>query len=167
MANKRITDLNEKFYVDGANDFLIVEDVSANETKKTRPQNLPLSSRAESQSISQTIYSESTNSFVGYYENIDTSIYWNLYVANPGKYNVTLYQSCPKDKAGSSFELQVPGSQLKGIIKGTNNWTDYTRVELGVINIPHPGTQKFIFKPTQINHGVLANIKSIVLQRLK
>lgn len=71
MANKRITDLNEKFYVDGANDFLIVEDVSANETKKTRPQNLPLSSRAESQSISQTIYSESTNSFVGYYENID------------------------------------------------------------------------------------------------
>ena len=104
---------------------------------------------------------------IGYYENIDTSIYWNLYVANPGKYNVTLYQSCPKDKAGSSFELQVPGSQLKGIIKGTNNWTDYTRVELGVINIPHPGTQKFIFKPTLINHGVLANIKSIVLQRLK
>ena len=102
---------------------------------------------------------------IGYYRNIDTSIYWNLYVANPGDYNVTLYQACPKDKAGSRYELQISGSKLKGVIQATNDWNDYTGIELGTINISQPGTQKFIFAPRQIMHGDLGNIKGIILKK--
>lgn len=102
---------------------------------------------------------------IAYYRNIDTSIYWNLYVTTPGKYNVTLYQACPKDKAGSRYELQISGSNLKGVIQATNDWNDYTGIELGMINISQPGTQKFIFAPRQIMHGDLGNIKGIILKK--
>ena len=71
MANKKITDLNEIFYIKSASDFIVLEDISANQTKKARPENLPLSLEAESQLFPYTLWIDNTEPFVAIYQSID------------------------------------------------------------------------------------------------
>jgi hypothetical protein len=106
------------------------------------------------------------NNNIGYYRNTDTKINWNLYVKTPGRYQVYLYQACAPDKAGSTYELHMGYHKLKGKIQATNDWHDFSPVELGVIEFNKQGSQNVDFIPKQIPNGDLGNIKGIILRKI-
>jgi len=61
MAGKKISQLSEETYIKAADDFLVISDSSANETKKIRPENLPLSSAFRSEILLTTTWFDTGN----------------------------------------------------------------------------------------------------------
>jgi arylsulfatase A-like enzyme len=52
---------------------------------------------------------------------LDDRITWDIEVATSGKYEATIYYTCPRSDVGSSFELSFNGSHLEGQVTEAND----------------------------------------------
>ena len=105
------------------------------------------------------------NNNIGFYRNTDTTINWNIHVAQTGSYEIYLYQAVAADKAGSTYEVQIGQKSFKGKIAATDGWQDYSAISLGTVSFDSIGPQDVIFKPLAILNEDLGNLKGIILRK--
>lgn len=104
---------------------------------------------------------------IGNWTNPKDSLAWILKGVKPGAYAVTAVVSIPANEAGSTFAVEIDGSQVTGTVPGTQGWTDYKEISLGNVQITSSGTAKLWLRPTKKADAHVMNLRSIRLQPVR
>jgi alpha-L-fucosidase len=102
---------------------------------------------------------------IGYWSETDEWVSWPFRVARPGRFRVVLDYACAPDNGGT-FRLSVAGAELAGRAESTGSWTAFASLELGKIEIAHPGSCQLKVRPVEILAGALMNLKCVQLERI-
>jgi hypothetical protein len=88
------------------------------------------------------------SSYFVHWTSVDDFITWDVDVNTPGRYEVTLYYTCPEQDAGSVVELSLGGAKVSG--KVTPGWDPplYTNQD----TIPRPPAESRMkeFRPLKL-----------------
>jgi len=94
---------------------------------------------ADAELHGETIKYEDDKDCVGFWTNAGDWASWNLEVAKPGTFQVTLTLACDKGAGGSEFVLAVGGQELKGKVAETGAWTAFETLKLGTLKLDKAG----------------------------
>lgn len=103
---------------------------------------------------------------IGAWDSLAARAVWTTTVARAGTYRVFFEYACPKNSAGTEFEVLVGSQRANGIIAGTADWTHFTKLDLGPVFIRKPGPCRVEVVPTRSPRTrSLMDLRSITLQR--
>jgi len=99
---------------------------------------------------------------VGYWTNPNDWVSWQVRVRDGGTYEVTLSYACEDGYGGAEYAVRAGDHQLRGTIEATGGWDKFVTVSLGLLELK-PGKQMVKVVPVRLPHGVVMNLKEIVL----
>ena len=102
---------------------------------------------------------------VGFWDNADEWVSWNVRFAAPGRYQVSA--SCATTHPGSPFVLEVAGQSLPGKAKQTGAWDTFANADLGVIDIKQAGVQMVKVRPQDTATWQAMNLRSVRLSKVQ
>ena len=111
-----------------------------------------------------TIRFESDKNCVGFWTNAGDSASWAFTLDKPGTFSVELTYACDKGSGGSTFTVAVGGQTLEGKVESTGDWTTFSTLKLGTLELAKPGKQTLTVKPMQKPKLAVMNLRSIVLR---
>lgn len=104
-----------------------------------------------------------TPSNIGNWRSTNNSLVWTVRGAKAGTYEVTALVSCAPSDAGGTYEVEVEGQKLSGVVPATKSWTDYVTVTLGTVKIAQDGVTTITMRPLTKPHDNLMNVRSVTL----
>jgi len=107
---------------------------------------------------------------IGYWDNQSDWVDWDVRTDKPGKFDVELSSSCPKDLAGCKYVVATGSGkteQVTGEVKGTGEWTVFQPQKLGTIEIVKPGRTCVSVKVTSKPGSHVMNLRQIDLRPAK
>ena len=102
---------------------------------------------------------------LGFWTAVDNTASWKQEIVIPGKYDVIFVYA--SRAGGSTVELEVKGQKLTGSVNKTGNWTKYTTMNLGTVNLPDLTNYTFNIKMTEKKSEALFNLKAVILRPKK
>jgi arylsulfatase A-like enzyme len=114
----------------------------------------------------------------------DDRITWDVQVGNAGRYEATLYYTCPKDSVGSTIELSLGGNRVRTKVAtawdpplygkaqdrspraGESYVKDFKPLRLGVIELPK-GRGELTLRAVKIAGKQAADVRYVFLKRVK
>jgi hypothetical protein len=109
---------------------------------------------------------------VGYWAGMDNTAAWQLEIATPGKFNVSILQGCGAGQGGSTAEITVhgpaasEGSALEFEVQETGHFQNFIWRHLGTIEIKSSGEHTLQIAPKSIQRGALMDVRAVHLVRL-
>jgi hypothetical protein len=100
---------------------------------------------------------------IGYWTNAADTISWE-FRAPAGSYAVELEYACEAPAAGSTFEVSVDGSSVKGSVESTGSWSIFKTLSLGTVNLTGAERHKLIVRALSMPHGAVMNLRSVRLK---
>jgi putative membrane-bound dehydrogenase-like protein len=110
----------------------------------------------------KTLVLEKRYGNLGFWGSDDDEAVWSVQVPAAGSYAVTLFYACDESAAGNGFVLQCGGSQLSGVVAGTQNWDNYRRAKIGEISLP-VGRQQIVLRATGKPKDALMDLMAVDL----
>jgi beta-mannosidase len=101
---------------------------------------------------------------IGNWSNVNDYLQWTVKGAKAGTYSVTVNVACPPGEEGSTFVVDVGGSQVKGVVPATKDWWTYTDVNLGKITIANPGDIPIVVRPISKPSAHVMNLRAVTLR---
>ncbi|WP_145074250.1 TIM-barrel domain-containing protein [Poriferisphaera corsica] len=78
---------------------------------------------------------EGGQDFVGFWDELDTSIYWKVRVVKGGVAKVFVSQAVPREYAGSEYAFVVGDQELRSKTVGTDEWASFEEKEIGEVRL--------------------------------
>lgn len=105
---------------------------------------------------------------LGYWVNAKDKAVWTVAGLKSGTYRVELELACQPADAGSTFEVAVGGSVVRGVVPSTGSWTSYTHMPLDGLTISRGDgeTTRIAVSPVGELKGGLMNLRQVRLTRL-
>ena len=100
---------------------------------------------------------------LGFWVDADDWAEWVFDVTSPGKFKVELVKGCGNGNGGSEVALLLNDQTLKFKVEDTGGFQEWKNLDLGVVDIPHPGEQKLAVKPLTKAAKAVMDIQKIVL----
>ena len=101
---------------------------------------------------------------IGYWGDPQDFVSWEIKLAKPGTYAVSVTYSCNPGAEGSEFFVEVGTQNLVGSSKPTGSWAEYITESLGQVTLNQPGTITLSVKPkTDKAPWKVIGLKSITL----
>lgn len=91
---------------------------------------------------------------------------WEVEVAKPGVYDVTLEWSVDDKNAGNPYALVAGNERLEGKVESTVKWNTFRRAKIGQIKL-EPGVQTIEFRPNGEFKSALMDLKELRLTPAK
>ncbi len=105
---------------------------------------------------------------VGCWHSLDTYVSWDVEFPAAGNYEVRVTQSLAAPLEGSEFTVRVGRSGVRGKVRTTGGWTQFTTVTPGVIHVEGPGRATVEMHPEKLAGGrCLMNLRGIRLVPVK
>lgn len=101
---------------------------------------------------------------IGFWTDPNDVVTWQYEVTRPGRYEVVLSQSCPKETAGSAVDVSIGGKVLTMHVMATGDWTDFVDVALGEVEITRAGLCEVRVEPRSKPALAVMNLRQISLR---
>lgn len=99
---------------------------------------------------------------IGYWENLEDVVMWDLEIPSNGEYNVFLKMSCDPEFAGSTVAVTIGDQVLEVLILDSGAWSDYKTLEVGSINLKK-GSYTIKVQATNILNRFVGNLSYVKL----
>ena len=103
---------------------------------------------------------------LGYWSSPDDHAVWQIEIARPGAYKVSLDYACDDSTAGQSVAVEVGGQRLIARVPGTGNWDTYRPLAVGPLELT-AGKHELVVHPDGPLHGPLLDLKAVRLVPVK
>ncbi|QQE10528.1 DUF5110 domain-containing protein [Planctomycetota bacterium] len=95
------------------------------------------------------LVSEEGSEFVGYWDGLETSIYWNVRVVKGGKAKIIVKQGVIEENAGSDYAIIIGDQTFNAKTVGTEKWTSLIDVSVGDVELKAGDTITVRVKPVK------------------
>jgi hypothetical protein len=92
---------------------------------------------------------------------------WEVDVAKPGTYQVSMEWSVNDQNAGNPFVIEAGANKLEGKVESTKRWDVYRIKQVGTITIDSPGVQKIRIKAGEGFKNALMDLRDLRLTPVK
>jgi len=106
---------------------------------------------------------EADKQAIGYWTTSTDRVNWTFNLKRPGEYKVEVELACDPGAAGSSFEVEANGEKLSGKVPSTGGWSQFTKLNLGVLTIVRPGPTVLTVKPVTMPGFAVMNLRRVRL----
>jgi hypothetical protein len=89
---------------------------------------------------------------------------WYLTVSSAGNYRLKLRYAARNEWKDGQYLITVGSHELKGPVKPTGDWYQYTTFDAGTISFPKAGQYKLELKPAQAYSHYLMYFHSLTLE---
>lgn len=103
------------------------------------------------------------NSEAGYLENWnDPNVWvtWVIKVDQPGKYEIAVLAACD-GPPGSRIEVIVGDNSLRGQIRRTAEWDEFSEIKLGEVSLPQAGDYVLFLQAGKVVQRRIANLQGV------
>lgn len=98
---------------------------------------------------------------IGFWTKLEDWVSWDFTVHTPGKFNVTLTQSCGAKSGGSRVLFAIRDQSIADIVPETGSFTTWTNRTIGVFNLSTAGTYTVTVKPQSKPGLAVMDLRSI------
>jgi hypothetical protein len=84
---------------------------------------------------------------IGFWTKAEDWVSWEFKVNTPGKFDVTLTQSCGKGSGGSKVAFSLAGQTIEDVVPETGSFTSWTNRSIGSFNLSTAGIYTVMVKP--------------------
>ncbi|MDE0890229.1 MAG: trypsin-like peptidase domain-containing protein [Phycisphaerales bacterium] len=102
----------------------------------------------------------------GFWTDADDALAWTIRVDQPGRFQVTLEQACPRRDSGTPIRLTIGDHELDGRVESTEGSSDFAEFSLGEIEIDKIGEMTAVLKPLASPRNSVMNFARLRLDRL-
>ena len=103
----------------------------------------------------------------GSWTDADDALEWTIRVDQPGRFQVTLEQACPRRDSGTPIRLTIGDQALDGRVESTAGWSEFAGFSLGEIEVRQIGRVIAVLKPLASPRGSVMNFSRLRLDRLQ
>jgi len=107
---------------------------------------------------------EAGNNCIGYWNNSQEWIQWDVQIDKPGKFSVTVTTACAKGSGGSQYAVVAGPEKLPGTVKETADWATFSSETLGTLEIPSTGRIAVSVRLAGKATPAVMNVRSIELR---
>ncbi len=100
---------------------------------------------------------------IGFWTDASDEVAWRFELSRPGRFRVTLAQSCPADTAGTPVNVTIGEATLSMRVQPTQGWADFVQVELGEVDLPVVGACEVRVQAQGKPPLAVMNLQSITL----
>ncbi len=102
---------------------------------------------------------------IGFWDNANDWVSWNVEFAKPGTYRVTAHCALPDGR--TQLAADIAGKTLVGSVVATGNWDVYKPVDLGKVKIAKAGVVKVSLHPGQSDAWLAINLRDVKIVPIK
>ena len=99
---------------------------------------------------------------IGYWNSAGDFVTWKFEIVRPASFSAVIEQACAKG-CGGTYALTIGTERIESNVIETGTWQNFTRSQLGRINITKPGKYEMKVEPITLKGGALMNLKAIDL----
>jgi hypothetical protein len=103
---------------------------------------------------------------IGYWTRKEDWVSWDFHVHTPGRFGVTLTQSCGKGSGGSEVLFTVSNQSIQDIVPETGSFTTWTNRTIGAFMLSTAGTYTVTVKPVKKPGLAVMDLRTITLEPL-
>jgi arylsulfatase A len=92
---------------------------------------------------------QSHKNTIGYWTKVDDWVSWDFKVAQPGKFEVTLTQSCGKGSGGSEVQFIIGEQIIRDVVPETGAFTNWTNRTIGTFTLERASNYEIAVKPVK------------------
>ena len=100
---------------------------------------------------------------IGYWTKVDEWVSWDFQVNTPGRFDVTLTQSCGKGSGGSEVVFSIGDQVIKDLVPETGSFTNWTNRAIGTFTISTAGRYTVSVKPQKKPGQAVMDLRAITL----
>ena len=100
---------------------------------------------------------------IGYWTKADDWVSWDFQVHTPGRFHVTLTQSCGKGSGGSEVVFTVGDQQIKDLVPETGSFTNWTNRTIGTFSLSTVGVYTVSVKPQKKPGVAVMDLRAVTL----
>lgn len=117
---------------------------------------------AKQAEVTPPIQYEAARDCLGYWTDMAKAT-WVLENKKAGTYRVFINQACTDEDAGTAYTVQIGTQKLKAAAKASGGWTEFKKVDLGLVELAMPGRIEVTVAPDQKPAFAVMNLRSIQL----
>ena len=104
---------------------------------------------------------------IGYWTKAEDWVSWEFEVDRPGRFEITLTQSCGKASGGSEVAFNVGDQTIKDIVPETGSFTTWTNRTIGVFHFASAGTFTLSVRPLRKPGLAVMDLRAVKLSPRK
>lgn len=104
---------------------------------------------------------------IGYWTDAADTAHWTFDLAKPGKYDVEVEYSLDRRSEGSEYALEFGPQKIDVKPKATGTWLDFTKTNVGTIELASPGTLKLTVRPMKKPGQAVLDLRAVRLTPAK
>lgn len=109
-------------------------------------------------------YEPATNkNCLGYWVNPADWADWNFTVAQPGTFDIEVWQGCGRDHGGSEVAVEAGGKSFPFTVEETGHFQNFVPRQVGRVTFASAGPQTLAVKPQRKQGGAVMDIRQIRL----
>lgn len=101
---------------------------------------------------------------IGFWTDAKDVVEWTFDVDKAGTYRLSMEVAAPDDSSGATFEVRCGKSVLNGKVPATGDWTKFTTLELGVVELKAGKGIKLTVKALTKPGNAVMNLRSVKLR---
>ena len=100
---------------------------------------------------------------IGFWTKAEDWVSWEFKVNKPGKFDVTLTQSCGKGSGGSKVAFSLAGQTIEDVVPETGSFTTWTNRSIGTFLLGTAGPYTITVKPVTKPGLAVMDLRAITL----
>jgi hypothetical protein len=104
---------------------------------------------------------------IGYWTKLEDWVSWDFKVSQPGKFDVTLTQSCGKGSGGSEVQFIIGEQVLRDVVPDTGAFTNWTNRTIGTFIFERAGHYQIAVKPVTKPGVAVMDLRAITMKPVK
>ena len=104
---------------------------------------------------------------IGYWTKAEDWVSWDFKVAHPGKFEVTLTQSCGKGSGGSEVQFIIGEQIIRDAVPETGAFTNWTNRTIGTFILERAGNYEIAVKPVKKPGVAVMDLRAITMKPVK
>lgn len=146
----------------GAAAMLVAIALSSCATAPPEPVEIRLSAASATLTTSEALVLEENDGIpnVGWWQNTDDLISWELEVPYSGDYLIAMQASCDPEFPGSTVVVTVGDQSLELTVRDTGDWLNYSTMEFGVLSLDK-GTYTLSLQASNVVNRFVGNVRRV------
>jgi lysophospholipase L1-like esterase len=109
-------------------------------------------------------YEPATNkNCLGYWVNPNDWVEWDFQVAQPGTFELEVWQGCGKGQGGSDVAVEVGSGRFEFVVEETGHFQSFVPRKLGQVRLAAAGMYSLAIKPQRKKAGAVMDIQQVRL----
>ncbi len=100
---------------------------------------------------------------IGYWVNPADWAEWHLSIAEPGEFDVVLWQGCGRGQGGSDVRLSIGDQSLDFVVEDTGHFQNFERRVVGRVRLSEAGPRVLEIRPQRLAKNAVMDVRLIEL----